>query len=125
MKSIRKYQIIRAGFIAFLLFAATQVFATEYNVNGCVINTQDEPIKNAVVTITDTKTHTPVANALCNAKGNFSLSDVPEGEYIITVYKGRVSRAKAKNLKINSDGSIMYNNIENAQNSENDLLAIK
>ena len=53
MKPIRNNQILRTGLICFLLFSVSYLFATEYDVAGRVINTQKDPIKNAVVTLSD------------------------------------------------------------------------
>jgi len=122
MKPIRNNQILRAGLICFLLFFASYLFATEYDVAGRVINNQKDPIKNAVVTLSDLKTNIPVATTLCNANGYFNFCNVPEGEYIIIVRKENTCRAKVKKLTVYSDGTVVTKNIEN---SDKEMFAIR
>ena len=122
MKPIRNNQILRTGLICFLLFSVSYLFATEYDVAGRVINTQKDPIKNAVVTLSDLQTNVPVATTLCNANGYFNFSNVPEGEYIIIVRKENICRAKVKKLTVYSDGTVVTKDFEN---SEKELFATR
>ncbi len=115
MKTIRKYQFIRIGFISLLLLAASHLLAGEYDVAGRVINTQKDPIKNAVVTLSDAKTNAPVATTLCNAHGNFNFTNIAEGEYIISAKKGDICRSKIKKLTVYSDGTVVTEDLENPE----------
>jgi hypothetical protein len=115
MKTIRKYQFIRIGFISLLLLAASHLLAGEYDVAGRVINTQKDPIKNAVVTLSDAKTNAPVATTLCDARGNFNFTNIPEGEYIISGKKGDICRSKIKKLTVYSDGTVVTEDLENPE----------
>ena len=115
MKTIRKYQFIRIGFISLLLLAASHLLAGEYDVAGRVINTQKDPIKNAVVTLSDAKTNAPVATTLCNAHGSFNFTNIPEGEYIISAKKGDICRSKIKKLTVYSDGMVVTKDFENSE----------
>ena len=122
MKTIRKYQFIRIGFIALLLLAASHLLAGEYDVAGRVINTQKDPIKNAVVTLSDAKTNAPVATTLCDARGYFNFTNIPEGEYIISAKKGDICRSKIKKLTVYSDGMVVTKDFEN---SEKEMLVTR
>jgi len=108
METTIKNQFGRIILLAGLVFLSSQLFAAEtYSVNGKVQNSSNGNIKNAIVTLSHIKTLEPVATTRCNEKGEFYFAFVPEGEYIMTVQKDGISRAKSKIISIDETGKIV------------------
>lgn len=86
MKTNLKIQFSKMLFVAFMLFASSQLFAqTTYSVKGRVLNSQKQPINFATALLQKANTLEIVAGGVCNAKGVFVFENIEPGEYIILV----------------------------------------
>ena len=119
MKATIKNQITRVFIISGLLFLSTQLFAHEtFSVEGKVVNRTQQTIKNAVVTLTNINTLEAVATGICRENGQFNIDNVPEGQYILTVQKDGISRAKSMIVYVDGNGNLIVKNTENHQEIE-------
>lgn len=128
MKTTKRNQIVRVCLLSGLLLFGSQLFAIEhYSVNGRVLNTSKESIKNAVVTLSDPNTSETIAIGSCKENGYFFIENVPSGEYLLTVEKDGISRAKTKMIRIDENGNSVVRNIEpdkkDSVQQKRDLLA--
>jgi hypothetical protein len=108
MKTSIENQFGRIILLVGLMFLSSQLFAAEtFSVNGKVQNSTNGNIKNAIVTLSNIKTLESVAKTRCNERGEFYFAFVPEGEYIMTVQKDGISRAKSKIISLDETGKIV------------------
>jgi len=121
MKAINKNQIIRTSLLGFLLFFTSQLLAADFDVEGRVLNNRKESIKNAVVTLYDVNSSREIATSVCQNDGTFCLYNVPQGEYLMTVKKNGISRAKPKLISVECNGEYV---VRNYIKEENDLIAV-
>lgn len=113
MKTTIKNQFGRFILLAGLMILSTQLFAVEtFSVKGKVLNSSNGNIKNAIVTLSHIKTLEPVATTKCNQNGEFYFDKVTEGEYIMTVQKDGISRAKSKIISLDETGKIVEKKVE-------------
>jgi hypothetical protein len=120
MKTTKKNQIIRVCLLSGLLLFTSQLFAIEYySFNGRVISTGKVSVKNAIVTLSDPNTSETIASGKCKENGNFYIDNVPCGEFLLTVEKDGISRAKTKRILIDENGNYVERNIEIDKNDSN------
>lgn len=73
---MRNIRVLFAGLLALALFAAAPIFAKDKDttpgrlLTGKVLDKQDNPVPNAVVYVTDTRTHA-VKTYICGADGTY------------------------------------------------------
>ncbi len=116
MKTTIKNQFGRFILLAGLTILSTQLFASEsFSVKGKVINSSNGNIKNAIVTLSHIKTLEPIATTKCNENGDFYFDKVAEGEYIMTVQKDGISRAKSKIISLDENGKIAEKKVEHTE----------
>lgn len=73
-------------------------------INGMVTDTQNKPLENVVIVIANTTARGPIKEIapLTNAKGEFSLSGLPPGEYTL---RASAPGYAPKNMKVNVEGT--------------------
>jgi hypothetical protein len=116
MKTTIKIQFGRFILLVGLMILSTQLFATEtFSVKGQVQNSSNGNIKNAIVTLSHIKTLEPAATTKCNENGEFYFDKVAEGDYIMTVQKDGISRAKSKIISLDENGKIVEKKVERTE----------
>ena len=89
-----------------LILAMTAIAASAYNITGVVIDETNEPMIKATVRVLHPKDSTAVKGAITNAKGEFHITDVPNGKYLLeTSYVGytpiyKTIQVKGKNINV-------------------------
>jgi len=116
MKTIIQHQYGRLILLAAILVFSTQLFAAEaFTVKGKIQNYTNVNIKNAIVTLSYIKSLEPAAITKCNESGEFSFENVGEGDYILTVQKDGISRAKAKIISLDQTGKVVEKKVERTE----------
>jgi hypothetical protein len=119
MKTTIKNQFGRIILLTGLLFLSSQLFAAEtFSLKGKVQNCSNGNIKNAIVILSHIKTLEPVATTKCNESGEFYFDKVAEGEYIMTVQKDGISRAKSKIISLDGNGLIVEKKVERTKTTQ-------
>jgi hypothetical protein len=71
------------------LFMVSSLFATSTikanTVKGVIVNEKNQPVEYAIATLVNPSTNEIISGEVCNAKGEFSISQVTPGEYILAV----------------------------------------
>ena len=105
-------QLVKPFLLGIFILLASQLYAREaYSINGRVLNTENESIKGAIVTLRDPNSLEAIANGRCDRNGRFFIDSVPEGEYILTVKKNGRFRGKTKRIFIDGNGNYAVKNI--------------
>ena len=116
MKTTIKNQIGRCILLAGLMILSSQLFAAEtFSLKGKVQNSSNGDIKNAIVTLSCIKTLEAITTTKCNEKGEFYFDKVVEGDYIMTVHKDGISRAKSKIISLDEKGKIVEKKVERTE----------
>lgn len=103
MKSSTK-TIGRLLIIASILFVSNPIFAElSGRVKGRVIDKKNHPIELATVTLTNIETQKTTNGAMCDLNGNFTVEDIDQGEYILSVT--RIGYKKSESVKIKIDST--------------------
>lgn len=77
---------------------------TKGAINGLVKDMKNKPLANVVIVITNTTARGPIKEIapVTNAKGEFSLSDLPVGEYTLRASSPGYS---SQDMKVNVEGT--------------------
>ena len=116
MKTTIKNQFGRIILLMGFMFLNSQLFASAtFSVTGKVQNSSNGNIKNAIVTLSNIKTLEAITTTKCNVNGEFYFDKVAEGEYILTVQKDGISRAKSKIISLDENGIIVEKKVERTE----------
>jgi len=116
MKKVKNNRNKRFILLAIVVFLGSQLFAAEaFTLKGKVQNNSNENIKNAIVTLTYIKSLEPAAITKCNKSGEFFFENVVEGEYILTVQKDGISRAKSKIISLDETGKVVEKKVKRTE----------
>lgn len=71
------------------LFMVSSLFATSTvkanTVKGVVVNENNQPVEYAIATLVNPLTNEIISGEVCNAKGEFTISQITPGEYILAI----------------------------------------
>ena len=116
MKTTIKNQFGIFILLSGLMVLSSQLFAAEtFSLKGKVQNSSNANIKNAIVTLSNINTLEAITTTKCNEKGEFYFEKVVEGDYIMTVQKDGISRAKSKIISLDVNGKIVEKKVERSE----------
>lgn len=108
MKATTKNQISRLVLLTGIVFLCNPIFGEISGiVKGRVIDKKNHPIEFATATLTNTDTQKTENGAMCDKNGNFTIEDVPTGEYILSISMVGYKKCESRKVKIDSNESFV------------------
>jgi hypothetical protein len=92
------------------LLISASAFAQKAAIEGNAVDTNHKPLKNAEVRIQNEKTRSSPVMAKADAKGHFVASDLPAGDYTVTVFLSGTIKWSAEHVKA-INGKIVHLNL--------------
>lgn len=93
---------------ALVLFGTQLIAANSFAIKGKIMDSSRNGVSNATVTLMDVETMEIIAVDCCGKNGKFSIENIKEGDYIMTVSKPGFKKIETRFINIDEKGVLTY-----------------
>jgi hypothetical protein len=120
---MKTYQFCKVLFLAvFVVFSTTLLAENSFQITGSVVKSENPALNHANVILVDSQTKQIVAQTTCNENGEFTIQNVPNGNYTLYVQKPGFKKAETRHIIITENGTVIDNTDLVFKVSEKNLL---
>jgi len=120
------------NYLLIISFSMISIFASAEVINvtvkGTVIDENNKPVEFATATLISPKTKKIIKGEVCNAQGEFEISKVSKGEYILSVSMLGYDRLETENIVVDGKKPVIERNVilrENAKMLKDVVITAK